>query len=88
MQIRDQLPLLSNDKITGTGFTFLSSTPEKLEKYTIPFQTLDKRQHMTTISERSETNKVSSMVTGFLPGNTLTECSTGKGVSSKAWQSL
>lgn len=71
MQIWDQLLLLSNDRITETGFTFLPQTPAKLEKYKIHFQILDKRQYMTASSERSETKKISYMVTGFLPGRTF-----------------
>lgn len=40
---------------------------------------------MIIIFERSEINKVSFMVIGFLFGNILIECSIGKGVLSKVW---
>lgn len=86
MQIWNRCLLLSNDRIPGTGFTFLSQTPAKLEKFIIRFQTLDKRQHMTSSSERSETNKVNSMVTGFPPGNIFQNAVQGRGF--QVWKSL
>lgn len=84
MQIWDQLLLLSNDRITETGFTFLSQTPAKLEKYKIHFQILDKRQYMTTSSERSETKKVKLYGYWLSTWKHFPECSTVKRIPSKA----